>query len=171
MIRIPKKLMYVVAFIYFSLLIYLMFFAFDRAQLLTKGQLHYDFSVNSIPLYMPNSLNWYDIKAWALDAGNLLLFIPIGIIIPSLRKTNFISFILFFLVIITVAETVQMFTNLGVFDIKDILVNLIGATIGYWCYKLSTHNDYYDIVKIICMSFTLAILITSIATYINNNIL
>lgn len=64
--------------------------------------------------------------------GNLLLFLPIGAILPSMsykldRAYKALSVILF---IIALVEGVQLITGLGRFDIDDIILNFTGAVIG-----------------------------------------
>jgi len=63
--------------------------------------------------------------------GNIAVFIPLGFLIPfiigrKLKKTILISFC-----IIVFAELMQLASRLGVFDIDDIFLNLIGCLVGY----------------------------------------
>lgn len=71
--------------------------------------------------------------------GNILLFIPWGFLLPLYfkRLQNFKKFILTTLVAVILIESIQLFTMLGSFDIEDILLNTIGACIGYvFCKKI-----------------------------------
>lgn len=61
--------------------------------------------------------------------GNIILFIPMGIII-NYKKTSLRLKILFLLIIIILIEISQLIFNLGIFDIMDIILNLIGGIIG-----------------------------------------
>ena len=65
--------------------------------------------------------------------GNILLFIPIGYLIPKLWKKmrNFFLFIFCALSSIFIVEILQLFTLLGSFDVDDIILNFIGMFIGY----------------------------------------
>ncbi|GAB6563640.1 VanZ family protein [Bacillus mobilis] len=65
--------------------------------------------------------------------GNVLIFIPFGFLLPLLFKQinnvkmaskTFIKFIL-------LIESLQLLTFTGVFDIDDIILNMLGALIGY----------------------------------------
>lgn len=65
--------------------------------------------------------------------GNVIIFIPFGFLLPLLFKqinnlkiasTIFIKFIL-------LIESLQLLTFTGVFDIDDIILNMLGALIGY----------------------------------------
>lgn len=64
--------------------------------------------------------------------GNIVLFIPIGIILPMLNISYRRVFALMFMTIciITTIELIQMITRVGSFDIDDIILNTLGALIG-----------------------------------------
>ena len=65
--------------------------------------------------------------------GNVIMFIPLGFflprVFPALQK--FRRCILATTLIITAVELTQLFTLLGTCDIDDLILNVIGATIGY----------------------------------------
>lgn len=61
--------------------------------------------------------------------GNILLFIPLGIILNYQTKSLIIK-IIYLLWIIMIIEYIQYKLNLGIFDILDIVLNLIGGIIG-----------------------------------------
>ena len=71
-------------------------------------------------------------------AGNVLLFIPAGWLLPRLWENmrNFFRFFALCLGAIFLVEVLQLFTLLGVFDVDDIILNLSGMTIGFIIYKL-----------------------------------
>ena len=71
--------------------------------------------------------------AWINFLGNLLLFIPVGFLLPCLarRVRSFLRILLTTIVLLLLLETLQLFTLLGSFDIDDIILNLLGAAIGY----------------------------------------
>ena len=74
--------------------------------------------------------------------GNIVLFVPLGYFLPeiceSLRKfwLTFLSVA----VIITTIELAQLFCMVGTCDIDDLLLNLLGASLGYGLYRLA-HRD------------------------------
>lgn len=69
--------------------------------------------------------------------GNVVLFIPLGIFLPKVwEKLNRIWKVLLATAgIIISVEAVQVLTLLGRCDIDDLILNLIGAAIGYGLYK------------------------------------
>lgn len=70
--------------------------------------------------------------------ANIILFIPMGVLIPiifpsfkSLFKTLSLCSAIIFLI-----EIIQRVTFLGSFDVDDIFLNLLGSLIGYILLKL-----------------------------------
>lgn len=68
---------------------------------------------------------------------NIFLFIPLGFLCPliskhyqNLKHTFFIGFGLSIFI-----EIVQLFTLYRATDIDDLITNVIGAMIGYWCFR------------------------------------
>ena len=58
---------------------------------------------------------------------DLCLFVPYSFFIPYLKaKISFIEFFIIMFLIITMKELFQLITGFGVFDINDIILNLIG---------------------------------------------
>jgi len=62
--------------------------------------------------------------------GNILIFIPMGVFIKRIHMKWFYHFIVAIIIIIGI-ETLQYITQIGIFDIMDIILNLIGFFIGY----------------------------------------
>ena len=71
-------------------------------------------------------------------AGNVLLFIPAGWLLPRLWKPmrNFFLFFLTCTLAIFLVELVQLFTLLGRFDVDDLILNLSGMLLGYLYYTV-----------------------------------
>ncbi len=69
--------------------------------------------------------------------GNILLFIPWGFLLPLYFKSLriFKPFIMTTLIAVLLIESIQLFTMLGSFDIEDILLNVVGAYIGFFVAK------------------------------------
>ncbi|HYE11811.1 MAG TPA: VanZ family protein [Patescibacteria group bacterium] len=99
-------------------------------------------SYNLIPLktisnYLQNSSRIsFDIWIYNL-AGNVAAFIPLGFLLPiafrsfSAVKTYSVAFIF-----VLSAEVLQLVSRRGVFDVDDLLLNMLGSIIGYVIYKL-----------------------------------
>lgn len=78
--------------------------------------------------------------------GNIIGFIPLGILLPILfvklqrflRTTGAV-----FLISLTF-ETIQLITDLGIFDVDDLLLNTIGGALGYLLYIASRKLMYIN---------------------------
>lgn len=72
-------------------------------------------------------------------AGNVVVFIPLGFLLP-LMSDELQKFSDMFLNVFTFVlgiEVFQLFSAFGAFDVDDILLNCVGAVIGYGCYKVT----------------------------------
>lgn len=71
--------------------------------------------------------------------GNILLFIPLGLLPPLLWSWagKFWKTLLFATGIMTAIELLQMFLLVGTCDVDDLILNVTGAAIGYGLYRLS----------------------------------
>jgi glycopeptide antibiotics resistance protein len=106
-----------------------------------RGQM-LNISYNLIPFktilnYLVNS-GKVNFDVWIYNlAGNVAAFMPLGFLLPVAFKDikAYKTFGIAFLLILT-AETLQLFSRRGVFDVDDLLLNMIGSIIGYGIYKL-----------------------------------
>jgi len=71
--------------------------------------------------------------------GNVLLFIPLGYLLPKIfaEQENLFRFFLTCTLSILLVELVQLFTLLGSFDVDDIILNLSGMLLGFIYYHLT----------------------------------
>ena len=71
-------------------------------------------------------------------AGNVLLFVPAGWLLPKVfpKLRNFFRFFAVCTGMIFLVEAVQLFTLLGSFDIDDLILNLGGMTLGFLVYHI-----------------------------------
>lgn len=70
--------------------------------------------------------------------GNILIFLPLGVLLPLLRKSFYSLWrivLLTFLISLSL-ECVQLFFAIGSFDVDDVILNTLGALIGYVCLRL-----------------------------------
>lgn len=73
--------------------------------------------------------------------GNVVLFIPLGLLLPALWQRQR-RFRLFFATVcgsIILVELLQLFTTLGSLDVDDLILNVLGASIGFWIFKICTN--------------------------------
>ena len=105
-------------------------------------------NVNFTPLYTIRNY-WYVIRTHgsllihcAINLlGNVLLFIPLGYLLPDnfLRQRRFHIFALTCFIGDLLVEITQLLTLLGSFDIDDVILNLTGLLMGFLFWKL-THR-------------------------------
>lgn len=62
---------------------------------------------------------------------NLLLMMPLGYLLPQLFVLSGVRTTLMGAGISLVLELIQLFTRLGMFEVDDILCNILGTTLGY----------------------------------------
>lgn len=70
-------------------------------------------------------------------AGNVLVFVPLGFLLPlvsdEMRRFSVVMLNAFTFVV--GIEVFQLFSAFGAFDVDDIMLNCMGAALGYGCYK------------------------------------
>lgn len=156
-----------VLIVYTIVIVYSMLFGFDRPQLALKQEYRYWLILDRIPLWIPSRLSLHTIQLWTIfTLGNLLAFVPFGFLTSIVFKHKINSFFRFtfaFLLFIFCMEVIQMVTYLGVFDVSDIVVNTMGAAIGYCAYKQSKRRKTR---KHKLMAIALTIVLLSIAMFL-----
>ncbi|MDE7131242.1 MAG: VanZ family protein [Lachnospiraceae bacterium] len=70
-------------------------------------------------------------------AGNILVFVPLGFLLPFVADEvrSFPAVMLNAFVFVLGIEMFQLFSAFGAFDVDDIMLNCLGAALGYGCYK------------------------------------
>ncbi len=93
-----------------------------------------------VMLHRPNHPIFFEVCVNMI--GNVLLFIPAGWLLPKLwrRFRPYWRFFLRCFCLIFLIELLQLFTLLGVFDVDDIILNMLGLTVGYFLYFLFHHR-------------------------------
>ena len=96
-----------------------------------QGSINYNF----IPFRNISTQFKYITQWWALKnlLGNIIRFIPFGLLLPITYKkfSSMISVFFTGLASILLIEIFQFFTKLGSFDVDDIILNMIGIVCGY----------------------------------------
>lgn len=125
--------------IYISILIYFVFFS-DHYGRTTGFQ---DFRYNlTLFAEIKRYINHRDYFTWenllTNLVGNILVFAPMGILLPIMRKkkTGFFTVFAASFLLSLFIETVQLVFRVGVFDVDDLLMNTIGGGLGYVLFLL-----------------------------------
>ena len=138
--KTQKSILWILFVLYIMLLITVIFFKYgSMGSLMLLQETNRTLRGNFIPL---KTIIFYcrtsniDITIREL-LGNVIAFAPMGFLMPLLFnrikgvvKVSIISFTisLFF-------ELIQLITNLGSFDVDDMILNTSGALIGFMVYK------------------------------------
>ena len=73
---------------------------------------------------------------------NLIMLMPLGLILPTLKKVNLKQIFLIALLFSAGIETVQFITGRGLMEFDDVFNNTVGAVIGYKIYcKLRVRSN------------------------------
>ena len=115
--KIKKQTLLLLYFIYFLSLFYLLFLK----NIGTQG-----LSLN--PLSFARELYW---GSHFVPIMNLLMFIPLGLLFSS-RLSN----LLLCLLTLFSVESIQYFGHLGIFDLGDIVLNMLGLLVGTAIHQL-----------------------------------
>ncbi len=70
--------------------------------------------------------------------GNVIMFIPLGFLLPWVfrKLQGLLRVLLATALIITAVELIQLFTLVGSCDIDDLILNLLGAALGYGLHRM-----------------------------------
>lgn len=106
--------------------------------LFLRGHPYHHYMYNIIPFhtiseYIKNQ-NHFNFNIWFDNLfGNIVLFIPLGFLIPMLntRFLGIIPFLICVVVLLFMVEFIQLITKVGSFDVDDVILNSFGALIGF----------------------------------------
>lgn len=70
--------------------------------------------------------------------GNIIMFVPLGFLLPRVfpKRASLPRVLLITAAIISAVELLQLFTLVGSCDIDDLILNVLGAAMGYGLHKL-----------------------------------
>jgi glycopeptide antibiotics resistance protein len=132
-----KAALWAVFVIYTLWLIYMMFIGVSRN---SSGFYRYNLiPFATIKNYVVN-YSHFNFDTWFINLfGNIAVFIPFGIFLPLLffKLQRVFSFLAAFIISITSLEVLQMVFQVGSFDVDDILLNSVGALMGYGLYRMN----------------------------------
>lgn len=85
-------------------------------------------------------IRYYDmpgIRSFSNLFGNILIFVPVGVLLPDVHKAsrNIWIMLLNTVILIVGIEVFQLFSNFGAFDVDDIILNCTGVLIGRLLYS------------------------------------
>jgi len=72
--------------------------------------------------------------------GNLIMLMPLGLMLPTLKKVNSKQVFLIALLFSVGIETVQFITGRGLMEFDDVFNNTVGAVLGFLIY----HENKYS---------------------------
>ena len=126
-----------VLIVYISLVIYFVFFSDHYGRVTGFTEFRYNLTpFAEINRYLTYQESFTFENLITNLAGNILVFAPLGILIPIIRRKKTGFFYVFFLSLFfsLFIETVQLFTKVGVFDVDDLIMNTVGGILGYIIY-------------------------------------
>jgi glycopeptide antibiotics resistance protein len=136
------KTLNIIFFIYSCVMIWQVFVGPYRSY---SGIRRYNiYPLKTITDYLANSERYNFNILFINLAGNIITFIPLGFFISILFKrfNNTRAIIMFSIVITIIIEAMQFILNVGVFDIDDIILNIVGCTLGYVLHKIMRYGLY-----------------------------
>lgn len=135
--------------VYVFLLMYLLFFSEDYGRIADAQR---EYRYNLVPFVEIKRFWVYreQLGSFALFTnifGNVLGFIPYGFILPVICRglRNGFLIILSGFGLSLCVETIQLVTKVGCFDVDDMILNTLGAALGYfafWICDLLRRNYY-----------------------------
>ena len=138
--RASRRSLWLLFGLYSCLLLYLLFLS-RSGSFLSDWEAYWNYSmVNLIPLQTilryVNALRRGVIPMVALAnlAGNLVLFVPYGVLLPLLfpKLRRFWRFFVLLIAVLLAVEAIQMALRCGSCDVDDVLLNLAGAVTAYF---------------------------------------
>lgn len=138
---------YILFFLYCGIMVWLLFFGTRQpssgdywAQIAGNYSLKPLYTIRNYLRVLLHSANASLIRHCAINLiGNILLFVPAGYFPPRLWRffRPFWCFFLTVFLLLLLIEMLQLFSLRGRLDVDDIILNLIGLTLGYLLYKFS----------------------------------
>jgi glycopeptide antibiotics resistance protein len=121
------------ALIFITYIVVFLYFLFFKSETFINS-----ITFNPIPLFFtsPNKFEYI------MMMGNILMFVPFGCLY---KRFNF-KISLFFIILVALAvEGSQYYFKVGVFDISDALLYIVGFYIGYFYFKkMKKYSDQYN---------------------------
>ena len=144
---LKKKIVIIACVVYSISLVFYSFYTGISYKI--SGITQYNFSYNLIPfkqIYENLRLVFNNVQPFSLLFDyvivDLCLFVPYSFFVSYLKpKISFINFFTVMFVIVIMKELFQLITGLGIFDINDIILNLIGVSLMFYLLKYLKLNN------------------------------
>ena len=123
---------------YLLLLAYLLFFSSTYGRTMEMG---YRYNLKPF-LEIRRGIEYIDTVGFRYVlvniVGNIVAFMPFGFLAPMTTERRMtIGKMFFYSFLLTLcAETLQLISKTGAFDVDDLILNTIGGILGYGCYML-----------------------------------
>ncbi len=130
-------------YLYMASLIYFLFFSERYGRTLSNREYHYNLElfkeIRRFWIYR-KTLGWETV--FVNLAGNIAVFIPVGLAVPLLyeRYRSFFQVALLAFEISLAAVLIQLMTKVGTFDVDDLFLNTVGGCIGYALFVCCCHR-------------------------------
>ena len=140
--KATKAIMYLVFIIYIMVLLKVILFKNANITQIINWDVAGKHLYNLVPFASVKQLWQMESRSliWKLSqiAGNVLVFLPLGYMVPLLFKNmrRFGKVLLLSFGISLVFELMQYLFGLGCMDVDDLILNLIGGVLGYGAYRL-----------------------------------
>ena len=138
-----KNILWKVLFVFYAAVMLWLLFDRERGLIELDYWEHVRQNLNLEPFHTIrlfwNALDQEEYRRLAIInlGGNVLMFVPLGFFLPTLWKSlrKWWKTWLAVLVIMLVIELAQLFSLRGTFDVDDLILNLLGAAVGYVVYR------------------------------------
>ncbi|NOU88464.1 VanZ family protein [Paenibacillus sp. LMG 31460] len=132
-IKLARTLIWLLFIGFTSCLLYWMFLGFGR-HMHTTGQLAYNVvPFRTIGMYVLYA-DSFSTRTWIINLfGNIGVFMPYGFLLPYLNRSarRYGTFLLYFGCPLIGLELLQMLLRVGSFDVDDVILNALGASISF----------------------------------------
>ncbi len=135
-----KRISRLLMVLYLLIVVYFMFFAENFGRTIVSENYRYNLTpLKEIKRFksMLKGDMWF--QAVVNLAGNVLCFVPIGIVLPITANywKQFHRVVIFSMTFSLVIEFTQLISKVGSFDVDDIILNTVGGLTGYIIYYFS----------------------------------
>ena len=133
-----QKMGWVLFLLYLALLSYLMFFSEDFGRTNPNRGYAYNLAPFKEILRFITYYETLGMKAVVVNlAGNVIAFMPFGFFMPvvSRRSRGPVRIIFLGFGFSLMLETIQLVFKVGSYDVDDLILNTLGAAIGFFCYR------------------------------------